>query len=450
MSVSESLLRPLFGDPAVDALFDDRARLQAMLDVEAALARAQARCGVIPASAAEPIAAACEAARYDVPALADATALAGNPAIPLVKALTAQVAATDDAAARWVHWGATSQDIIDSGAVLQLRAALDHVEAQLDALCAALAALAQRERDTGLPGRTLLQQAVPVTFGLKAAGWLDALQRSRRRLQALREDALVLQFGGAAGTLAALQSQGLAVAEVLAAELRLPLPALPWHAARDRIGEIGAAFALLAGSLGKIGRDVTLLMQSEVAEAFEPAAAGKGGSSAMPHKRNPVGCVVAIAAATRAPGLLATLFAALPQEHERAVGGWHAEWETLPDLVRLSAGSLAQVRVLIEGLELDRARMAAHLDSHGGLLYAEAVAVTLAAQLGKAAAHALVEAAVRRALATRQHLRAVLAEEPQVTAVLAPADLDALFAGDSWRGMAAVWIARVLAAQAHP
>ncbi|WP_267118049.1 lyase family protein, partial [Xanthomonas sacchari] len=219
--------------------------------------------------------------------------------------------------------------------------------------------------------------------------------------------------------------------------------------ARDRIGEIGAAFALLAGSLGKIGRDVALLMQSEVAEAFEPAAAGKGGSSAMPHKRNPVGCVVAIAAATRAPGLLATLFAALPQEHERAVGGWHAEWETLPELVRLSAGSLAQVRVLIEGLELDRARMSAHLDSHGGLLYAEAVAVTLAAHLGKAAAHALVETAVRRALATQQHLRAVLAEEPQVTAVLAPADLDALFVSHSWRGMAAVWIERVLAAQAR-
>ncbi|WOS41184.1 3-carboxy-cis,cis-muconate cycloisomerase [Xanthomonas rydalmerensis] len=449
MSVSESLLRPLFGDPIVDAAFDDRARLQAMLDVEAALARAQARCGVIPASAVAPIAAACDAARYDLAALAAATALAGNPAIPLVKALTAQVAAADEDAARWVHWGATSQDIIDSGAVLQLRAALDRVEAQLEALCAALAALAQRERDTGLPGRTLLQQAVPVTFGLKAAGWLDALQRSRRRLRALREDALVLQFGGAAGTLAALQSQGLAVAEALAAELRLPLPALPWHAARDRIGEIGAAFALLAGSLGKIGRDVALLMQSEVAEAFEPAAAGKGGSSAMPHKRNPVGCVVAIAAATRAPGLLAILFAALPQEHERAVGGWHAEWETLPELVRLSAGSLAQVRVLIEGLELDRARMAAHLDSHGGLLYAEAVAVTLAAHLGKAAAHALVESAVRRALATRQHLRAVLAEEPQVSAVLTPADLDALFASDSWRGMATVWIERVLAAQAR-
>lgn len=449
MSVSESLLRPLFGDPIVDAAFDDRARLQAMLDVEAALARAQARCGVIPASAVAPIAAACDAARYDLAALAAATALAGNPAIPLVKALTAQVAAADEEAARWVHWGATSQDIIDSGAVLQLRAALDRVEAQLDALCAALAALAQRERDTGLPGRTLLQQAVPVTFGLKAAGWLDALQRGRRRLQALREDALVLQFGGAAGTLAALQSQGLAVAEALAEELRLPLPALPWHAARDRIGEIGAAFALLAGSLGKIGRDVALLMQSEVAEAFEPAAAGKGGSSAMPHKRNPVGCVVAIAAATRAPGLLATLFAALPQEHERAVGGWHAEWETLPELVRLSAGSLAQVRVLIEGLELDRARMAAHLDSHGGLLYAEAVAVTLASHLGKAAAHALVETAVRRALATQQHLRAVLAEEPQVSAVLAPADLEALFASDSWRGMATVWIERVLAAQAR-
>ncbi|WP_045728716.1 3-carboxy-cis,cis-muconate cycloisomerase [Xanthomonas sp. GPE 39] len=447
MSVSDSLLRQLFGDPAVDALFDDRARLQAMLDVEAALARAQARCGVIPMSAVAPIVAACEAERYDIDSLAAATALAGNPAIALVKALTAQVAAADTEAARWVHWGATSQDIIDSGAVLQLRAALEHVQAQLQALCTALAALAQRERDTGLPGRTLLQHAVPVTFGLKAAGWLDALQRSRRRLHALREDALVLQLGGAAGTLAALQQHGLQVAEALAQELRLPLPALPWHAARDRIGDIGAAFALLAGSLGKIGRDVALLMQSEVAEAFEPVAAGKGGSSAMPHKRNPVGCVVAMAAATRVPGLLATLFAALPQEHERAVGGWHAEWETLPEIVRLSAGSLLQVRVLIDGLQLDRTRMAAHLDSHGGLLYAEAVAVNLAGQLGKAAAHTLVEAAVHRALETQRHLRTVLAEDPQVAAVLSPTHLDALFAEDSWRGMAAVWIERVLAGQ---
>ncbi|MCC4594451.1 3-carboxy-cis,cis-muconate cycloisomerase [Xanthomonas campestris pv. phormiicola] len=445
MSSSLSLLSPLFGDPAIDALFDDAARLQGMLDVEAALALAEARCGVIPQAAVAPIQAACQAQQYDLAALGQATALAGNPAIPLVKALTAKVEAADAAAARWVHWGATSQDVIDTGSVLQLRAALDALQPKLAALCDAVHALAQRERDTGLPGRTLLQQAVPVTFGLKAAGWLDALQRAQRRLQALREDALVLQFGGAAGTLASLQTQGLAVAQALAQALRLPLPALPWHAARDRIVEVGSAFALLAGTLGKIATDIVLLMQSEVAEAFEPAASGKGGSSAMPHKRNPVGCVAAIAAATRVPGLVSTLYAALPQPHERAAGQWHAEWDTVPEIVRLSAGSLAQMRSVIEGLELDRARMRTHLDSHGGLLYAEAVSVALAATLGKAAAHALVEESARHALQQGRHLREVLAADARVTTVLDDDRLQALFAADSWRGMADVWIDRVLA-----
>jgi 3-carboxy-cis,cis-muconate cycloisomerase len=440
-----SLLSPLFGDPEIDALFDDAARVQGMLDVEAALALAEARCGVIPEAAVAPIQAACQARQYDLAALGQATALAGNPAIPLVKALTAQVEAADADAARWVHWGATSQDVIDTGSVLQLRAALDALQPKLAALCDAVHALARRERQTGLPGRTLLQQAVPVTFGLKAAGWLDALQRAQRRLQALREDALVLQFGGAAGTLASLQTQGLEVAQALAQALRLPLPALPWHAARDRIVEVGSAFALLAGTLGKIATDIVLLMQSEVAEAFEPAATGKGGSSAMPHKRNPVGCVAAIAAATRVPGLVCTLYAALPQPHERAAGQWHAEWETVPEIVRLSAGSLAQMRSVVDGLELDRARMRAHLDSHGGLLYAEAVAVALAATLGKAAAHALVEGAARRALEQGRHLREVLAADARVSAVLDGARLQALFAADSWRGMADVWIDRVLA-----
>jgi len=444
MPSSFSLLNPLFGDPDIDALFDDVARVQGMLDVEAALALAEARCGVIPEAALAPIQAACQARHYDLAALGQATALAGNPAIPLVKALTAQVEAADADAARWVHWGATSQDVIDSGNVLQLRAALDALQPKLAALCAAVRTLAQRERDTGLPGRTLLQQAVPVTFGLKAAGWLDALQRAQRRLQALREDALVLQFGGAAGTLASLQTQGLAVAQALAQALHLPLPALPWHAARDRIVEIGSAFALLAGTLGKIATDIVLLMQSEVAEAFEPAAAGKGGSSAMPHKRNPVGCVAAIAAATRVPGLVATLYAALPQPHERAAGQWHAEWDTLPEIVRLSAGSLAQMRIVIDGLQLDRARMRAHLDSHGGLLYAEAVSVALAATLGKAAAHALVEEAARHALQQGRHLRDVLGADARVTAVLDGDRLQALFAADSWRGMADTWIDRVL------
>lgn len=445
MRDSHSLLGALFGDPQVDAVFTDAATLQAMLDVEAALARAQVRCAVIPAAALAPIEAACQAGLYALDDLGPATALAGNPAIPLVKALTAQVRRDDAEAARWVHWGATSQDIIDSGAILQLRDALTHVEARLRVLCTTLAHLADAERGTGLPGRTLLQQAVPVTFGLKAAGWLDAVQRSQRRLQALRTDTLVLQFGGAAGTLASLQARGLDVATALGDELGLPVPALPWHTARDRIAELGSAFALLAGTLGKIATDIVLLMQSEVAEAFEPAGEGKGGSSAMPHKCNPVGCVAAIAAATRVPGLLSTLFAAMPQPHERAAGQWHAEWETVPEIVRLCAGSLAQVTMVVQGLQLDRTRMQAHLDSHGGLLYAEAVSVTLAEHLGKAAAHALVEQAAQRALAESRHLREVLLQMPEVIAHLSPPQLDALFAVDSWRGMADTWIDRVLA-----
>ncbi|WP_312681143.1 3-carboxy-cis,cis-muconate cycloisomerase [Stenotrophomonas chelatiphaga] len=449
MSETHSLLGALFGDPLVDAGFTDAARLQAMLDVERALARAQARCGVIPQTALPAIEAACHAQLYDIAALAQATALAGNPAIPLVKALTARVRADDAEAARWVHWGATSQDIIDTGAVLQLRQALGQVQAKLQQLCSALAALAEAERDTGLPGRTLLQQAVPVTFGLKAAGWLDALQRSQQRLQALHADTLVLQFGGAAGTLASLQDRGLDVAQALADELQLPLPALPWHAARDRIAELGTVFALLVGSLGKIATDIVLLMQSEVAEAFEPAGEGKGGSSAMPHKRNPVGCVAAIAAATRVPGLLSTLFSAMPQPHERAAGQWHAEWETVPEIVRLCAGSLAQVTVVVHGLQLDRERMREHLGSHGGLLYAEAVAVTLAEQIGKAAAHALVEQAAQQALAHARPLREVLQANPEVSRHLGSAQLDALFAADSWRGMADTWIDRVLARVPH-
>ncbi|BAE67206.1 3-carboxy-cis,cis-muconate cycloisomerase [Xanthomonas oryzae pv. oryzae MAFF 311018] len=427
MSATSSLLGSLFGEPACDALFDDAARVQAMLQFESALARAQAQCGVIPTEAAQAIAAACDVRHHDLAALAQATALAGNPAIPLVKALTAQVAAHDSAAARWVHWGATSQDVLDTGTVLQLRAALDLLLPRLHALCAGLATLAERERDTGLPGRTLLQQAVPVTFGLKVAAWLDALQRAHQRLQAMEHDALVLHFGGAAGTLASLQERGLEVAQALASTLELPLPALPWHTARDRIVEVGCAFGLLAGTLGKIGGDVVLLMQSEVGEAFEPAAAGKGGLSAMPHKRNPVSSVAAVAAATRVPGLVATLFSAMAQPHERAAGQWHAEWDTLPQIVCLTAGSLAQMQQCLSGLELDRARMRIHLDSHGRLLYAEAAVFALAPQLGKPQAHALVQQAALRAQAQQRHLREVLGEDAQVSAVLTHAQLQAVF-----------------------
>ncbi len=444
MTATDSLLGRFFCEPVIAGLLDERARLQGMLDFEAALARAQARCGVIPQAAAGPIGAACDATGFDIGELAAATALAGNPVIPLVKQLTAKVGDIDAKAARWVHWGATSQDAIDTGTMLQMRAVLDVLSPRVDALCDRLAQLARDERGTGLPGRTLLQQAVPVTFGLKAAGWLDALLRVRGKLRQARGESVVLQFGGAAGTLASLQDRGLDVAQALSAELALSLPALPWHAARDRIVELGSAFALLTGVLGKLARDIVLLMQSEVAEAFEPSGTGKGGSSAMPHKRNPVGCVAAIAAATRAPGLVSTLYAAMVQEHERAVGAWHAEWDVLPELARLAAGSLAQMHVVVEGLELDRERMREHLGSHGGLLYAEAVTVTLAAHIGKRDAHALVEAASKQSLAQSRRLLDVLLEQPRVREHLGVDELQALFAPGSWCGMADAWIDRVL------
>ncbi len=313
-------------------VFCDQGRVQAMLDFEAALARAEARVGLIPSSAVAPIATACDAGLYDFAALGEAIATAGNSAIPLVKALGKQIASSDAEAERYVHLGATSQDVMDSGLVLQLRQALALIENQLAQLADSLATQAQRFAATPLAGRTWLQHATPVTLGMKIAGWLGAVTRSRQRLQQLKPRLLVLQFGGASGTLAALGAQALPIAEALAEELQLTLPEQPWHTQRDRIVEFGAVLGLIAGSLGKFGRDISLLMQTEAAEVFEPAAPGKGGSSTMPHKRNPVGAAVLIGAATRVPGLVSTLFSAMPQEHERSLGLWHAEWETLPEI----------------------------------------------------------------------------------------------------------------------
>lgn len=425
-----ALLTPLFTHPALASLFSDRATLAAMLAFEAALARAEAATGVIPASVTLPIAAACDASLYDPAAIGAGAALAGQHAIPLVKALTAEVAKADPAAAGFVHWGATSQDVIDTATVLQLRDALGLIggtEYGLAGLARALAVLVMRHRDTMMPGRTLLQQAVPITFGLKAAGWLDAVTRHRTRLRELAPRVLVLQFGGAAGTLASLGDKGPAVAAALAADLRLGLPALSWHTARDRMAETACFMGLVAGTIGTIARDVALLMQTEMAEAFEAAGAGKGGSSTMPHKRNPAICAAILAAATQAPGLVATMLSAQVQEHERAVGGWHAEWATLPALVVGTGTALINTIALLEGLEVDAERMRANLDLTDGLMLSERVAFALATTLGKAKAHHVVEAAVKRAVAERIGLRAALAQEPAVTAALTPAALDALF-----------------------
>ncbi|WP_341702168.1 3-carboxy-cis,cis-muconate cycloisomerase [Ferrovibrio sp.] len=441
------LFDPLFSTTAADAALSDGARLQGMLDFEAALARAEAKAGVIPPAAVAAIVAECDAAFYEVPALAAATARAGNPAIPLVKQLTARVAAADAEAARYVHWGATSQDAMDTGLVLQLRRALGGLEADLGRLSAALAGLAARHRDTPVVGRTWLQHALPVTFGLKAAGWLDAVERHRQRLDELKPRLLVLQFGGAAGTLAALGDRGLDVAAALAGDLKLGLPDMPWHAARDRVGECATMLGLLVGSLGKIARDVSLLMQTDVGEAFEPAGAGRGGSSTMPHKRNPVAAASVLAAAVRAPHLVGTVLSGMVQEHERGLGGWHAEWQALPELLRLAAGATAQMADTMAGLEVDAARMRANLDETDGLIMAEAVMMALGAKIGRLAAHDLIEAASHRAIAEKRHLRELLAAEPAVTAHLSPADLERLFDPLGYVGVAATLVDRVLAAR---
>ena len=426
-------------------VFCDQGRVQAMLDFEAALARAEARVGLIPSSAVAPIAAACDAGLYDFAALGEAIATAGNSAIPLVKALGKQIASSDAEAERYVHLGATSQDVMDSGLVLQLRQALALIENQLAQLADSLAAQAQRFAATPLAGRTWLQHATPVTLGMKIAGWLGAVTRSRQRLQQLKPRLLVLQFGGASGTLAALGEQALPIAEALAEELQLTLPEQPWHAQRDRIVEFGAVLGLIAGSLGKFGRDISLLMQTEAAEVFEPAAPGKGGSSTMPHKRNPVGAAVLIGAATRVPGLVSTLFSAMPQEHERSLGLWHAEWETLPEICCLVSGSLQQARLLADGLEVDAARMARNLELTQGLVLAEAVSIVLAQRVGRDTAHHLLEQCCKRAVAEQRHLRAVLSDEPQVTAELSGAELDDLLNPAHYLGQAQAWVERAVA-----
>ncbi|RON60919.1 3-carboxy-cis,cis-muconate cycloisomerase [Pseudomonas fluorescens] len=426
-------------------VFCDQGRVQAMLDFEAALARAEARVGLIPASAVAPIVSACSADLYDFAALGEAIATAGNSAIPLVKALGKQIAATDAEAERYVHLGATSQDVMDSGLVLQLRQALDLIEGELAQLAASLANQAQRHAATPLAGRTWLQHATPVTLGMKIAGWLGAVTRSRQRLRELKPRLLVLQFGGASGTLAALGEQALPVAQALAEELQLSVPEQPWHTQRDRIVEFGAVLGLIAGSLGKLGRDVSLLMQTEAAEAFEPAAPGKGGSSTMPHKRNPVGAAVLIGAATRVPGLVSTLFSAMPQEHERSLGLWHAEWETLPDICCLVSGSLLQARLLADGLEVDAGRMGRNLELTQGLVLAEAVSIVLAQRVGRDSAHHLLEQCCKRAVAEQRHLRAVLGDEPKVTAQLSAAELDHLLNPAHYLGQARVWVERAVA-----
>jgi 3-carboxy-cis,cis-muconate cycloisomerase len=442
---TSSLTDGLFSTEGMQSIFSDSNTIQRMLDVEAALARALAVEDVIPQMAVAAIVSSCRADLMDADALTKSLSSAGNLAIPLVKQLTAAVANTDPDAARYVHWGATSQDVIDSGRVLQLRDAIDLITTDLAALANTLASLTHQHRATIMMGRTWMQHAQPTTLGLKIAGWLDAIMRHQDRLQALRTRVCVLQFGGAAGTLASLGDSGLTVATALAKDLSLALPALPWHTHRDRMGEVATTFGLLTGTLGKIARDIALHAQTEIAELAEPLVQGRGGSSTMPHKRNPVACSAVLACAMRVPALVSTMLTAMVQEQERALGGWQAEWETLPEIASLTSAALNQLREVTSGLSVDAARMRSNIDITQGLVMAEAVSLALAQHVGRAVAHELIEEACHQAVASGRSLLEVLKSDPRMPEEFSSSHLESLFDPARYLGEAPAFVERVLA-----
>jgi 3-carboxy-cis,cis-muconate cycloisomerase len=432
----------VFGTDAMRAIMGERAAIAQMLEVEAALARVQARLGLIPAEAAEAISRAADAGRLDVGALARATASMGFPTVGLVKQLSAFAGAE---AGRWTHWGATTQDILDTALVLQLREALALFASDLDRLIAALAALARGHRGTVMAGRTHAQQALPITFGYKAALWLDPLITTRERLRQMRPRVLRLQLGGAVGTLASLGADGPRVAAELARELDLQLPAIPWHVARDGIAELACWCGLLGGSLAKAATDVLLLMQSEVGEASEPAAPGKGSSSTMPQKRNPIGCEYVIAQARGAGTLVPQVLGAMVHEHERGAGPMQLEALALGQILLLTHGALATLIPIMEGLELDPARMRRNLDAGGGLIMAEAVMMGLAPHLGRGAAHEVVHHACAVALAEDLPLAQALARDGRVAGAMNADGIARLTDPANYLGAAETFIEAVLA-----
>ena len=415
-----------------------RAWLQALLDAERALAAAEARVGVIPADAAEAIAAACRAERFDAEAIGHQGRAAGNPVEPLVRTLTDAV---EGKAAGYVHWGATSQDILDTAAMLVSRGALDLIVHAVAGVADECARLAETHRSTPIAGRTLLQQAVPTTFGLKAAGWLVAVIEARRGLVRVREQGLAVQLGGAAGTLGALGEAGPEVLSAFAEELGLQEPVVPWHTNRVRIAELGSALEVAAGACAKIGLDVALLSQSEVGEATEAEA---GVSSTMPQKRNPVGSALAVACARQVHAQAAVLTAALPQEHERALGGWHSEWPALTGALAYTGGAAAAAHRALEGLQVDPERMGANLQLSDGAVMSERVAFLLAERLGRGDAQALVAEAAARSQASGRGLRDELLNDARVD--VAPEELEAAFDPSTYLGSAEAFVDRALGA----
>jgi len=440
--LDSALLGPLFTTPEMATCFSDTARLAAMIQAEAALARAQAGLGLVPDGLAAAIAS-VDAGSLDLPALGAQTAVAGVPTIPFIAAIQARL--PPDLAPAF-HKGATTQDILDTALVLQLRPALALLAAELDAVLPGLAAMADAHRATPCVGRTYGQHAAPITFGYKAAVWLTGVADAAAALPALRRRVLVASLGGPVGTLASLGAHGPAVLDTFARELNLGVTPLAWHALRGRMADAGAWLLHLLGALAKLATDVASLASTEVGEVAEPYVPGRGGSSAMPHKRNPVSSTVILAAHAAAQGHALVLFNAMAAAHERPAGAWHAEWHALPPLFGLAAGALREARVLAEGLQVDAARMAANIGLTRGLLFADAAAARLSPRLGRAAAHDLVEHAADEVRRTGATLHQVLSAGPA-----ASPELDAAFNLAPAVAAAEAWVDRALdhAGEAH-
>lgn len=432
----------MFTAPEIAAIFSGSALVERMLRFEAALARAESRTGVIPQSAAEAIATKCHVELFDLPALWTEAAVAGTAAIPLVRMLTQLVPGEER---KFVHWGATSQDVIDTAMVLQIRDALDLMHDRLGAIGETCARLAEEHRHTPMAGRTLLQHAVPITFGLKAAHWLAPTSRLMRRLRELRTDALVVQLGGAAGTLAVLGPKGIHVMELMAQDLGLSAPELPWHTERDRIVAVAAELGIVAGAMAKIAGDLALLAQTEVNEVTPSVSTTKGRSSAMPQKRNPVEATAAIACARVAIGILSTVMAVGAYEHERAVGGWQAEWHAIPELFRSTSGAVMWTQRALSTLHVDPTRMRANLAMNSGLIMAEALTMALAAHLGRPEAYRIVQELCDRVSQTKSPLRETAAEDKRVRDLLPGETLSHALDVNAYLGSADAFIDRALA-----
>jgi 3-carboxy-cis,cis-muconate cycloisomerase len=436
-------------------IFSDASVLRAMARFEVALAQVEGQLGIIPAGAAEAIHQAATPENFNVASLTSATLLSatalsatplsGTPAIPFVKQLTEQVRSVNPFAAGFVHWGATSQDLCDTAMILLLQEARAIFAANIQRLETQLSQLAGKHADTVMLGRTLLQPATPITFGLKAAGWLGATHRARKLVDQAFDEALVLQFGGASGTLAALGDRGLEVAAAMARHLKLRLPDAPWHAHRDRLATLLSACGVLVGVLAKMARDITLLMQPEVGEVREASAEGQGGSSTMPHKQNPVGCTLTLAAANRTPGLVANYLSGMVQEHERGAGGWQAEWSTIADVMSATGMAISSMATVTDGLTVDAARMRANIEAMQGRIFAEKAMILLGAAMGRDVAHKLVEDATRRSVEQGRRLKDVLAEMKAVQQHISPQELKSLEDPEAYIGSARAFQQRLVA-----